>query len=407
MKFIERMKSIGPGALVAAAFIGPGTVTTCTVSGASYGYVLLWAMAFSIIATIILQEMSMRLGIVSREGLGEALRNQFKNPVAKNISIFLVIAAIGIGCAAYETGNILGGAMGLSTVSRISSNVWGPILGIVALSILWTGSYKVVERVLIGLVIVMSVAFILTAIVIKPNLAEIFMGMIIPRLPDGAGLTVAVALIGTTVVPYNLFLHSSAVQEKWKDAKDLGIARFDAVFSIILGGIISMAIIVTAAAAFYGTDIEIKNAGQMAVQLEPLLGAWAKWFFSIGLFSAGFSSAVTAPLAAAFATSGALGWKRDLRAKNFRSIWLIVLLVGIIGSSLGYSPVQVIIFAQAANGVLLPISAIYLVWVMNNRERLGQYVNTPLSNILGILVILVTIVLGTRSLLSVISKIFG
>lgn len=346
MKFIERMKSIGPGALVAAAFIGPGTVTTCTVSGASYGYVLLWAMAFSIIATIILQEMSMRLGIVSREGLGEALRNQFKNPVAKNISIFLVISAIGIGCAAYETGNILGGAMGLSTVSRISSNVWGPILGIVALSILWTGSYKVVERVLIGLVIVMSVAFILTAIVIKPNLAEIFMGMIIPRLPDGAGLTVAVALIGTTVVPYNLFLHSSAVQEKWKDAKDLGIARFDAVFSIILGGVISMAIIVTAAAAFYGTDIEIKNAGQMAVQLEPLLGAWAKWFFSIGLFSAGFSSAVTAPLAAAFATSGALGWKRDLRAKNFRSIWLIVLLVGIIGSSLGYSPVQVIIFAK-------------------------------------------------------------
>jgi len=405
--FIEKVKNIGPGALVAAAFIGPGTVTTCTISGASYGYVLLWAMAFSIIATIILQEMSMRLGIVAREGLGEALRNQFENPIAKGISIFLVVAAIGIGCAAYETGNILGGAMGLSTLSGISANIWGPIMAIIAFFLLWSGNYKLIEKVLIGLVIVMSFAFILTAIIIRPDLAAILKGIFIPRIPEGAGITIAVALIGTTVVPYNLFLHASAVQEKWNKAEDLPTARFDTIFSIILGGIISMAIIVTASAAFYGTSTEIKNAGQMAIQLEPLLGSWAKWFFAIGLFSAGFSSAVTAPLAGAFATAGALGWERNLRAKNFRAVWIIIVLAGLIGSSLGYSPVQVIIFAQAANGILLPISAIYLVWVMNNKERLGRYINSGLSNLLGALVIFVTIILGARSLLSVISKLSG
>ncbi|MBO8169121.1 MAG: Nramp family divalent metal transporter [Thermoanaerobacteraceae bacterium] len=405
--FVSRLRNIGPGALVAAAFIGPGTVTTATVSGASYGYVLLWAMAFSILATVVLQEMSMRLGIISREGLGEALRNQFDNPVLRGVSIFLVVSAIGIGCAAYETGNILGGAMGLETISGIPGTVWGPIMGVVAVIILWSGSYKAIEKILVSLVVVMSVTFVLTALVIKPDLGAILKGMFVPSIPSDAGLTVVLGLIGTTVVPYNLFLHASAVQERWSRAEDLTEARWDTVLSIVLGGIISMSIIVTAAAAFAGKGVEIKSAGQMAVQLEPLLGSWAKWFFAIGLFAAGFSSAVTAPLAAAFATTGALGFKRDFKDTRFRAVWIIVLLVGIIGSSIGLAPVPVIIFAQAANGILLPIVAIYLVWVMNNRERLGKYVNSAASNILGGFVIIVAFLLGARSLVSVVTKLFG
>ncbi len=396
---MAKLKSMGPAAIVTAAFIGPGTVTTASLAGARYGYALLWAMAFSVFATIVLQEMAARLGIVTRLGLGEALREQFENPVLKYASVFLVIAAIGIGCAAYETGNILGGALGLEAITGISMNIWGPLMGAGAFILLFSGSYRIVEKFLVGLVVAMSAIFITTAIIVRPDLGAIMAGFV-PSVPKGGALLV-VALIGTTVVPYNLFLHASAVQERWSDASGIKDSKIDIIFSIVLGGLISMAVIVTASAAFFGSGIAIGNAGEMATQLEPLLGSWAKNIFAFGLFSAGLSSAITAPLAAAYATSGALGWEKDMKSKRFRAIWMVVLGVGIVFSGLGLKPLSAIIFAQAANGILLPIIAIFLLYVMNNKKRLQTYVNTPLTNVLGGVVVLVAIVLGARSLLMV------
>lgn len=396
---LKKLKTMGPAAIVTAAFIGPGTVTTASIAGANYGYALIWAMVFSVFATIILQEMAARLGIVTRKGLGEALREQFENPVAKMISIFLVVSAIGIGCAAYETGNILGGALGLQAVTGISMNIWGPLMGIGAFILLYTGSYKLVEKFLVGLVVAMSLIFITTAIIVRPDLSLIAQGLI-PSVPEGS-LLIVIALIGTTVVPYNLFLHASAVQERWKDASGIKESKTDILVSMILGGLITMAVIITASAAFFGTGIAITNAGDMAQQLEPLLGSWAKNIFAFGLFSAGLSSAVTAPLAAAYATSGALGWKKDMKDKKFRIIWMTVLAIGIIFSGLGLKPISAIIFAQVANGILLPIIAVFLLYIMNNKKRLKEHVNSKVSNVLGFIVVLVAIGLGLRSLLSV------
>lgn len=398
--FLEKLKTMGPAAIVTAAFIGPGTITTCSLAGANFGYSLIWAMVFSVFATIILQEMSARLGIITRTGLGQALRTQFENPLAKYISIFLVISAIGIGCAAYETGNILGGALGLQAISGISMNIWGPIIGICSFLLLYTGSYKVVEKVLITLVVLMSLTFISTAIIISPNWGQIFKGALVPSIPKGS-LFLIVALIGTTVVPYNLFLHASAVQERWKDASGLNESRTDILVSIILGGFISIAIIITASAAFFGTGITITDAGNMAKQVEPLLGSWAKYFFAFGLFAAGTSSAITAPLAAAYATAGALGWETEFKDKKFRAIWMTVLIIGIIFSAMGFKPLSAIIFAQGTNGILLPIVAIYLLSVMNNKKTLGEYVNKGFSNIFGFIVVLVAIGLGLVSILKV------
>ena len=169
-------------------------------------------------------------------------------------------------------------------------------------------------------------------------------------------------------------------------------------------GLISISVIITASAAFYGSNVAISNAGDMAQQLEPLLGSWAKNIFAFGLFSAGLSSSITAPLAAAYATSGALGWKKDMKDSKFRSIWMIVLGIGIVFSGLGLKPLSAIIFAQAANGVLLPVVAMFLLYVMNNRQRLGNHVNTVMSNVLGSVVVLVAIGLGVRSILIVLSK---
>ncbi|MFW6000426.1 MAG: Nramp family divalent metal transporter [Halorubrum sp.] len=395
MAIADRLKSIGPGALVAAAFIGPGTVTTASVIGAEYAYLLLWTIAFSILATMVVQEMSARLGLVTREGLGEALRNQFDNPVVSGVAVILVVSAIGIGTAAFEAGNIVGGAAGLSTLTGISENVWGPVMGLVAGALLWTGNYKLIERVFIALVVVMGLTFVLNAIVVRPDVGALFTGLV-PRVPEGSS-TLIVGLIGTTVVGYNLFLHASTVQERWDGPEDLKECQTDTILMVAVGGLITTAIVVTAAAVFpQGT--EIGDVGAMAEQLEPVLGGYAMTFFAIGLFAAGFTSAMSAPLAGAYATAGALGWERDLTSTRFRAIWMAILAVGIVSSGLGYNPVELIVFAQVANGLLLPVLAVFLLFAMNNREILGEHTNSTAQNVLGGLVTLAVIVIGLQTL---------
>ncbi|TPH17335.1 divalent metal cation transporter [Litorilituus lipolyticus] len=395
--------TLGPAILVTAAFIGPGTVITATLAGANYGYSLLWALLFSIIATIILQEMSARLGIVTRQGLGENIRTSCKNPMIRGVAVMLVVSAIVIGNAAYQGGNISGASLGLQNIFSSSTtlgsiSIWPIIIGMIAFTILITGSYKIIERALIALVGLMSLAFLVTFIITKPDIGQFFSGLLIPSLPDGAALTV-IALIGTTVVPYNLFLHSASVSEKWHNIEDIGKAKQDLYFSIPLGGLISIAIVSTAASAFFGHQVNISSAADIAPALQPLFGDFAGFFIALGLFCAGISSAVTAPLAAAYALNGILNLKQQLNTLAFKSIWGSILLLGIIISTSGYKPINVIWFAQVANGILLPIVAIFLLWVMNT-DALKQYKNTLGQNILASMVILITLMLSTRSLMS-------
>lgn len=390
--------SIGPAVLVAAAFIGPGTVTTCTLAGANFGYALIWALVFSVAACIVLQEMAARLGVVSQQGLGETLRLVLVQPLIRYTVFTLVTVAIFIGNSAYQGGNIAGASLGLDALFPELPLSWPLLISLITFAALFSGSYKVLEKALLALVFLMSLAFFSTFILTKPDMSALFTG-VLPSLPDGALLTV-VALIGTTVVPYNLFLHSSFVSNRWNSADDLPKVRKDIYFSIGLGGLLSIAVISTAAAAFFNTQITIQSAADMSVQLEPLLGSWARVSMGLGLFAAGISSAVTAPLAAAYAISGILGWSTDLKSTRFRIIWLIVLIIGFSLASSGYRPITIIWFAQIANGILLPLMAGFLLYVMNQSELLGKYKNTLMHNLLGLMVILVTLVLSAKSLWS-------
>ncbi len=400
----RKLKELGPGLLVTAAFIGPGTITTCTLSGANFGYALLWSILFSIIATIVLQEMTVRLGIIGKLSLGEALQQQFHNPVLKTLTTILVISAILIGNAAYESGNIVGASMGIKeisgfskiTIANFSINIWGPIIGIVAFIILQKGSYKSIEKVIIALVMLMSLAFVTTAIFIGPNLLDLLKGLFVPKVP-GNSIFMIIGLIGTTIVPYNLFLHSSTVMEKWKNPDKLPLARTDLVISVLLGGLISISVVITSAFAFYGTSSSISGASDLANQLTPLLGKWSGTFMAIGLFAAGVSSAITAPLAAAYATTGILNIKSDYSSFWFRTIWKVILIIGIIFSALGFNPIQLIVFAQLTNGLLLPFIAIFLLVVMNNSTMLKEYKNNKVHNIIGGIIILITLLLGAKS----------
>ena len=399
----------GPGVLVTAAFIGPGTVTTASIAGAQFGFALLWALAFSVLATIVLQEMAARLALVTRQGLSQALRSAYRDSWLGSASVILVIAAVGIGNAAYQTGNITGAALGLQSISGIDLGWWALLVGALAGVLLATGAYALIEKLLIALVLLMSLVFLLTLAMVRPSIGAMLDGLLLPTLPAGSLLTV-MALIGTTVVPYNLFLHASAVQEKWPPALSkltaLRESRLDTCVAIGLGGLITLAIMSTSAAAFFGDDRAF-SAATMAQQLEPLLGPAARYFFAAGLFAAGLSSAVTAPLAAAYAVCGVLGWPRDLRGGRFRAVWVAVLVCGTVFSAIGIKPLAAILFAQAANGFLLPFCAVFLLLIMNRRDMLGAYTNKTLANTLGVAVVLVTVALGIIKIQQVLGAIRG
>ena len=393
----------GPGILVTAAFVGPGTITTASSAGASFGFALIWALLFSIIATVVLQEMAARLGLVTRAGLAEALRESFRSRWLGRGAVILVVAAVGLGNAAYEAGNIAGSALALASVTPLAIGSWSLIITLLAGILLWAGHYILLERILITLVLLMSLVFIATAWVAQPDIGEIMTALLRPSLPSGATLT-AIALIGTTVVPYNLFLQANAVREKWPANLPLDQAlresRIDTGLSVGLGGLITLAILSTSATAFFATGTTF-DASSMANQLQPLLGEWARPVFAAGLFAGGMTSAITAPLAAAYAVCGAMNWPTGLHSRTFRLVWVSVLLTGGIFATLGTKPIAAIIFAQAANGLLLPIVAVFLLIVMNRKTLLGERVNGPSANILGALVVLIAVSLGLVKLASV------
>ena len=402
---LKRFKDLGPGVLVAAAFIGPGTVTACTLAGANFGYTLLWALLFATIATIILQEMSARLGTITQQGLGEILIDELQNSVFKWPLIGLLLIALYGGNAAYEAGNLAGGALGIEAI--FGENAMFSKLAVVALAvfgivILIRGSYKDIEKVLIGLVSLMGLAFILTFFVVQPSLLSMFSGMFKPSIPSDGLLTV-IALIGTTVVPYNLFLHASAAKNRWNGAEGLRAARSDTVISIGLGGLVAILITSTAAASIYANALSVQNASDMAIQFEPLFGSMAKYLLGVGLFAAGLSSAITAPLATSFAVSELLKIREENKAFVFKSISVSILLIGSALALTGIKPIKLILLAQFANGLLLPIVACFLLYALNRKNVLGQYANGIVANVLGCAVVIFTTALGARLVL----KTFG
>ncbi len=297
---MKRLLPILVGSVIAAAFLGPGTVTTAAGAGVAHGFRLLWALAFATFACLVLQEACARLTIASGHNLGEALRRRFRRGLGAVLMLSLVLGAVVLGCAAYQAGNILGGVEGASLATGLPRPVLTIISATLAGLLLWLGSTRAVVTVLGLLVAVMGGAFLLTALLLKPPPGEVLSGLLVPSVPPDAGLLV-LGLIGTTVVPYNLFLGSGIAR-----GQKLGEARLGLGVAIVFGGLIAMA----------------------------------------------------------------------------------VMLVG----------VPAIIAAQALNGVLLPVVAVFLWLVMNDRRLLGEAVNGRLANVLTGMVVAVAVMLGARGL---------
>ncbi len=406
MKLKSFLENIGPGPIIAAAFIGPGTVTVCTLAGVNFGYTLIWGLILSVITTVILQEISGRIGLVTRMDLGQLIQQQSQNPILKFFTIGLVLLAIGLGNAAYESGNISGSNLGLEifwnapvfNIGNINLQSGNFLLGFLALSLLWFGNYKSLERILIGLVLFMSIAFIISAILTKPEWSLVLNGLV-PTF-EADKLSTVVALIGTTVVPYNLFLYTSLAKNKWDDSKAISWMRKDIVVSVVLGGLVSAAILMVGAS---NVSKEINNALDVSKGLEPVFGSYAKYLMGFGLLAAGLTSSITAPLAGGLVICGVLNYSQNIHSNPMRLSMSTIVGLGIVFSSLGIKPIELITLAQLANGVLLPLISGWIIYLASKKSILGNYRNSSLRSLIAGLIWVITLILGLKSIWTVLT----
>jgi Mn2+/Fe2+ NRAMP family transporter len=299
-----------------------------------------------------------------------------------------------LGCAAYEAGNLLGGVAGLRLAMDVSPAAATIACGIVAAALLATGNTRWIARSLGALVALMGIAFLVTAVRLGPDLGALATGLLVPRIPSGS-MVLVLGLVGTTVVPYNLFLGSALARDH-----GLGEMRWGLALAIGGGGLISLGVLVVGSALGGGLEYE-----RLAAVLVDRLGPGAELSLAVGLFGAGLTSAVTAPLAGAITARTLLGSAEDdswgEKSWRYRGVWIGVLAAGVVFGATGVKPIPVIILAQAFNGLILPLIAIFLWLTMNDRDLLGsEGVNTRTQNLVMGAVVVVCAMLGLRGLLA-------
>jgi Mn2+/Fe2+ NRAMP family transporter len=383
VQFGKSVKSVLFWSVISAAFIGPGTVTTCAISGATYGLGLLWTLTFATFTCIILQETVARITIASGYNLGEVIAIRYAD---KKIKYVLAIAII-FGCAAYQAGNILGAVAGLRLVFNADNELLTIFVVGIASLVLSLGTDKSVSRFMGLLVALMGLMFILVSTQSDFSFFSIFISSVTPSLPIDSGLLI-ISMIGTTIVPYNLFLGSGIGK-----GQEIGEMRLGIVVAILIGGLISMAILVS------GTLVKGEFSYTiMSIALHQKLGSWAELFFVIGLFSAGFTSAITAPLAANITILSIVQDNNPYR-KYYKFTWALVMFVGFIFGISGVKPIPMIILAQALNGLLLPIITIFVVLIINDNAFIQPpYRNSIFANLILLVVVGLTTFLGLNNL---------
>lgn len=391
-----RISQIFFWSVISAAFIGPGTITTALKAGSNNQLDLIWAVLFSILACIILQESVSRITITSGLTLGEAIQQKYGKTGILNFNKLLTLAVI-FGCIAYQAGNITGAVRGV----QLALN--GPKTGIVlsifffAFSLMWIERIKLITGILSIMVSIMALLFLFLSLKTDYTLSDLSLSFIQPRIPNSSSLLI-IGLIGTTIVPYNLFMGSGLSRNK-----DLKSTRFGLISAILLGGLITILIVITGTIIQGGFSFDTISS-----TIESKTGTWGKYAFAIGLFAAGFTSSVTAPFAAAITARTLIPNSNIKQQKSiYRLTWIIVLSIGTFFSFLDYHPVLVIILAQAINGLILPFVGISIFFVINDKQIIkGNNRNSLLANIILLLIVGIVIFLGIFHLLTVGFNIF-
>jgi manganese transport protein len=330
------------------------------------------------------------------------MKQEYGNSRIGRSVIVLTLIAIVTGCAAFEAGNILGAVAGISIISdQIPDIAIVLIIGMVAAVLLWKGTITQIATLLGFIVALMGICFVVTAFMIPHDFSELIRSGLTPVIPVGAELLV-LGLIGTTVVPYNIFLGSGL-----KHAQTPSEMKISMMIAIGLGGFVSVAILLTGTAIAGSFSFEA-----LSEALSNQLGAAGPWLLGIGLLGAGLSSALTAALAAAITAKSLLitPENREYWAETgirFKAVWGLVLGIGLLFGTLNLQPVPIIILAQALNGIILPVIAVILFLLMNNDRVLPkEHQNGLLYNAATSVVVFLTILIGITNLFRALSRIF-
>ncbi|HTY36237.1 MAG TPA: Nramp family divalent metal transporter [Bacteroidota bacterium] len=395
------MSVIGPGIITGSVDNDAGGITTYSVAGAQYGYKLLWTLLPSFIALLTVQEMNARMGIVTGKGLADLIRENFGVRITFYIFIFLLIADIG------NTATEFAGVAGSMGVFNIDKNLSVPLAAVAVWILVVKGDYKISEKIFL-VFSVFLLSYIVSAIAAKPNWAEIGNAMIKPEIQwDTPYVVTVLGLVGTTVAPWMQFYMQSSVIEKGIKIADYKYTIWDVVVGCVATVVVAFFIIVACGATLHAHGVlQINEAKDAAVALKPFAGVLAGEVFAFGLFVASIFSAAILPLATAFYVCEAFGFEAGINRKfseapQFYSLFTIILLVSVGIILLPNAPlIQITIWTQVLNAILLPIVLICMMIIINKTEIMGEYTNKRYQNVIGWATSIILIILSSILLFS-------
>lgn len=378
---LDFFRYIGPGLLVTVGFIDPGNWASNFAAGSQFGYALLWVVTLSTVMLIILQHNVAHLGIVTGLCLSEAATQYAPKWVSRPVLATAVLASISTSLA-----EILGGAIALQMLFGIPIIAGAVLTTLFVLIMLFTNSYKRIERAIIGFVSVIGLSFIYELFLIDIDWPQALRSWVVPSLPEGSMLVV-MSVLGAVVMPHNLFLHSEVIQSheynKQDDAsirKVLKYELFDTLFSMIVGWAINSAMILLAAATFFKSGIFVEELQQAKSLLEPLLGNSAGMVFALALLMAGISSTITSGMAAGSIFSGIFGESYNIKDSHSQvgvalSLGIALLLIFCIGN-----PFKGLLISQMVLSIQLPFTVFLQVSLTSSKRVMGKYANSRWSS---------------------------
>ena len=395
---LDILKFIGPGLIVTVGFIDPGNWASNLAAGSDFGYYLLWMVTLSTVMLIFLQHNVAHLGIVTGLCLSEAISTYIKPKPAKIILFSAMLASISTSLA-----EILGGAIALEMLFGIPIKIGSIITLITVVALLFTNSYKTIEKVIIAFVSIIGLSFLYELSLVNIDWQLAAKSWIVPTFPKNSMLII-MSVLGAVVMPHNLFLHSEVIQSRQWNKEDDNIIKkelkyefLDTLFSMGIGWAINSAMILLAAATFYDAGISVSTIEQAKKLLEPLLGSNAAVVFSIALLFSGISSTTTSGMAAGSIFAGAFKEPFDIKDNHSRLGVMISLVFAVLIIFFISDPFKGLIVSQVILSVQLPITIFSQVYLTSSKKVMGKYVNSTFDKIilytLGLIVAILNIAL--------------
>ena len=379
---LEIFKFIGPGLLVTVGFIDPGNWASNLAAGADYGYTLLWMVTLSTIMLIILQHNVAHLGIATGLCLSEATTIYMKPAYSKFLLTSAMMASISTSLA-----EILGGAIALEMLFGIPIKIGALLVTIFVIIMLFSNSYKVVEKWIIAFVSVIGLSFLYELWLSDIDWNSAIVGWVTPSFPQGS-MIVIMSVLGAVVMPHNLFLHSEVIQSRQWNLQDDKIIKkqlkyefFDTLFSMLIGWAINSAMILLAAATFFKSGTPVTEMQQANSLLEPLLGKNAAVVFAVALLFSGLASTITSGMAAGSIFAGMYKEPYDIKDNHSRMGVAISLIIALAIIFFISNPFKGLIYSQMILSIQLPFTIFLQVYLTSSEKVMGKYKNSTYSKI--------------------------